>query len=85
MDHQLAGQVLLPECLTELQTIDESWVQVAGGVVVPPILGRTIQLVRSDGDTLLAGVDSEVELGLDYPQPVVGIERLVRVADGGGL
>jgi hypothetical protein len=41
--------------------------------------------VRGDGDTLIAGVDSEVELGLDFPQPVVGIERLVRVADGGGL
>jgi hypothetical protein len=41
--------------------------------------------VRGDGDTLLAGVDSEVELGLDFPQPVVGIKRLVRVADGGGL
>jgi hypothetical protein len=42
-------------------------------------------MVRGDGDTLLVGVDSEVELGLGYPQPVVGIERLVRVADGGGL
>jgi hypothetical protein len=41
--------------------------------------------VRGDGDTLLASVDSEVELGLDFPQPVIGIERLVRVADGGGL
>jgi hypothetical protein len=85
LDHQLTGQVLLAERLTELQTIDESWVQVAGGVVVPPRLGRTTQLVRGDGDTLLAGVDSEVELGLDYPQPAVGIERLLRVADGGGL
>jgi hypothetical protein len=85
LDHQLAGQVLLVERLTELQTIDESWVQVVGGTVVPPRPGRTIQLVRGDGDTLLASVDSEVELGLDYPQPVVGIEWLVRVADGGGL
>jgi hypothetical protein len=41
--------------------------------------------VRGDGDPLLAGVDGEVELGLDYPQPIVGIERLVRVADGEGL
>jgi hypothetical protein len=41
--------------------------------------------VRGDGDTLLAGVDSEVELGLDFPQPVIGIEQLVRVADGEGL
>jgi hypothetical protein len=41
--------------------------------------------VRGDGDTLLTGVDSEVDLGLDYPHPVIGIERLVRVADGGGL
>jgi hypothetical protein len=41
--------------------------------------------VRGDGDTLLASVDNGVELGLDYPQPVVSIERLVRVADGGGL
>jgi hypothetical protein len=85
LDHQLTRQVLLAERLTELQTVDESWVQVAGGVVVPRRLGRTVQVVRSDGDTLLASVDSEVELGLDYPQPVVGIEQLVRVADGGGL
>jgi hypothetical protein len=42
-------------------------------------------MVRGDGDTLLAGVDSEVELGLDFPQPVIGIELLVRVADGEGL
>jgi hypothetical protein len=41
--------------------------------------------VRGVGNTLLSGVGSEVELGLDYPQPVVGIERLVRVADGGDL
>jgi hypothetical protein len=41
--------------------------------------------VRGDGDTLLAGIDSEVKLGLDYPQLVVGTERLVRVAEGGGL
>jgi hypothetical protein len=85
LDHQLTRQVLLAERLTELQTVDESWVQVASGVVVPRRLGRTIQVVRGDGDTLLASVDSEVELRLDYPQPVVGIERLVRVADGGGL
>jgi hypothetical protein len=85
LDHQLSGQVLLAECLVELQTSDESWVRVAGGVIVTPRLGRTIQLVRGDGDTLLAGIDSEVELGPDYPQPVVGIERLDRVADGGGL
>jgi hypothetical protein len=58
---------------------------VAGGVIVPPRLSRTIQLVRGDGDTLLASIHSEVKLGLDFPQPVVGIERLVRVADGGGL
>jgi hypothetical protein len=85
LDHQLVGQVLLAERLTELQPSDENWVQVAGGVIVPPRLGRTIQLVRGDGDKPLAGIDSEVELGLDYPQPVVGIERLVRLADGGGL
>jgi hypothetical protein len=42
-------------------------------------------MVRGEGDTLLVGVDSEVKLGLGYPQSVVGIERLVRVADGGGL
>jgi hypothetical protein len=84
LDHQPAGQVLLAKRLAELQPSDESWVQVAGGVVVPPRLGRTIQLVRSDGDTLLTSVDSEVELGLDYPQPVVGIEQFVRVDDGGG-
>jgi hypothetical protein len=33
--------------------------------------------VRDVGNTLLAGVDSEVELGLDFPQPVIGIELLV--------
>jgi hypothetical protein len=85
LDHQLAGQVLLAERLAELQPSDENWVRVGGGVFVPPRLGRTIQLVRGDGDTLLTSVDSEVELGLDYPQPAVGIERLIRVADGGGL
>jgi hypothetical protein len=85
VDHQLDGQVLLVERLAVLQPSDENWVRVAGGVIVPPRLGGTIKLVRGDGDTLLTGVDSEVELGLDYPQPVVGIERLVRVADGGGL
>jgi hypothetical protein len=42
MDHQLTGQVLLAERLVELQPSDESWVQVAGGVVVPPRLGRTL-------------------------------------------
>jgi hypothetical protein len=41
--------------------------------------------VRGVGNTLLSGVDSEVELGLGYPQSVISVERLVRVADGGGL
>jgi hypothetical protein len=39
LDHQLTGQVLLAERLAELQTSDESWIQVAGGVVVPSRLG----------------------------------------------
>jgi hypothetical protein len=26
-----------------------------------------------------------VELGLNHPQPVIGIERLIRVVEGGGL
>jgi hypothetical protein len=39
LDHQLARQVLLAECLTELQTSDENWVRVASGVFVPPRLG----------------------------------------------
>jgi hypothetical protein len=39
LDHLLAGQVLLAERLAELQSSDENWVQVAGGVVVPPRLG----------------------------------------------
>jgi hypothetical protein len=73
LDHQLAGQVLLAERHAEPQPSDENWVRVAGGVIVPPRLGKTIQLVRGDGDTLLASVASEVELGLDYPQLVVSI------------
>jgi hypothetical protein len=39
LDHQPAGQVLLAERLAKLQPSDENWVQVAGGVVVPPRLG----------------------------------------------
>jgi hypothetical protein len=41
--------------------------------------------VRGNSDALLAGADGEVELGLDHPQPVVGLERVIRVAEGGGL
>jgi hypothetical protein len=40
LDHQLAGQVLLAERLAELQPSDESWIQVAGGVVVPSRLAE---------------------------------------------
>jgi hypothetical protein len=41
--------------------------------------------VRGNGDALLVRADSEVELGLDHPQPVIGVERVIRVAEGGGL
>jgi hypothetical protein len=41
--------------------------------------------VRGDDDALLVRADGEVELGLDHPQPVVGIERVIRVAESGGL
>jgi hypothetical protein len=41
--------------------------------------------VHDDGDTLLIRADGEVELGLDHPQPVVSVERVIRVAKGGGL
>jgi hypothetical protein len=67
LDQQLTGQVFLAECLAKLQPGDECWVRVGGGVVVPPSLGGTLQLVRSDGDTLLVRADGEVELGLDHP------------------
>jgi hypothetical protein len=85
LDQQLAWQVLLAERLVELQPGDESWVRVAGSVFVPPILGRTLQLVRGDGGALLVRADSEVELGLDHPHPVVDVERVIRLAEGGGL
>jgi hypothetical protein len=45
LDQQLTGKVLLAECLVELQLGDESWVRVGGSVVVPPCLGRTLQMV----------------------------------------
>jgi hypothetical protein len=77
LDQQVARQVLLTERLAELQPGDECWVQVGGGVVVPPSLGRTLQLVRGDGDALLIGADGEVELGLDHPQPVVSVEQII--------
>jgi hypothetical protein len=41
--------------------------------------------VRGDGDTFLVKADGEVELGLDHPQLVVGVERVIQVAEGGGL
>jgi hypothetical protein len=41
--------------------------------------------VCGDGDAPLVRADGEVELGLDHPQPVVGVERVIRVAEGGGL
>jgi hypothetical protein len=85
LNQQLTEQVLLAECLAELRPGDECWVRVGGGVVVPPSLGRTLQLVCSDGDALLVRADGEVELGLDHPQPVVGFERVIQVAEGGGL
>jgi hypothetical protein len=77
LDQQLTGEVLLAECLAKLQPSDECWVQVGGSVVVPLCLGRTLQLVRGDGDALLVGADGEVELGLNHPQPVVGLERVI--------
>jgi hypothetical protein len=41
--------------------------------------------VRGDGDALLVRADGEVELGLDHPQLVVGLERVIRVAEGGAF
>jgi hypothetical protein len=81
LDHQLTGQKLL----ADLQPTDESWVWVAGGVVIPPRLGRILQLVRDDSDTLLVGVDGEVGLGLDHLEPIISVDQIVRVAEGGGL
>jgi hypothetical protein len=34
-------------------------------------------MVRGDGDALLVGADGEVELGLDHPQPVVGLKWVI--------
>jgi hypothetical protein len=85
LDQQLAGQVLLAECLAELQPSDERWVRVGGSVVVPPSLVRTLQLVHGDGNTLRVRADGEVVLGLDHPQPVISVERIIRVAEVGGL
>jgi hypothetical protein len=31
--------------------------------------------VRGDGDALLVKADGEVKLGLDHPQPVIGVKR----------
>jgi hypothetical protein len=67
LDQQLAGQVLIVEFPAELQPVDECWVRVAGGVVVPPRLGSTLQLVLGDGISLLVKADGEVDLGLDHP------------------
>jgi hypothetical protein len=41
--------------------------------------------VCGDGDTLLVSADGEVELSLDHPQSVIGVERVIRLAEGGGL
>jgi hypothetical protein len=41
--------------------------------------------VRGDSDALLVGADVEVELVLDHPHTVVGLERVIRVDEGGGL
>jgi hypothetical protein len=54
-------------------------------VVIPPRLGRILQLVRDDSDTLLVGVDGEVGLGLDHLEPIISVDQIVRVAEGGGL
>jgi hypothetical protein len=85
LDHQLAGQVLLAERLAELQPGDESWDRVVGEVVVPPRLGRTLQLLRSDGEALLVSANGEVELGLHHPQLLIGVEQTIRIAEGRGL
>jgi hypothetical protein len=41
--------------------------------------------VRDDSDTLLVGVDGEVGLGLDHLEPIISVDQIVRVAEGGGL
>jgi hypothetical protein len=38
-----------------------------------------------DRNALLVGADGEVDLCLDLPQPVVGIEWIIQVVEGGGL
>ena len=81
LDHHLLWHVLVAECLSELLPGDVSGVCVGVAVAVPPGLSGSLQLVCSNGDALLVIAFGEVNLRIDDPEPVVGVHRVLRVAE----
>jgi hypothetical protein len=49
---------------------------VSGGVVGPPRVGVTQQLLHGEEGLLHYGAAQEPKLGLHHPKPVVGLKRL---------
>jgi hypothetical protein len=54
-------------------------------VAIPPCFGGTLKLVNGECDTFLVSVVGEVQLGLDHPQPVIGLQGVFGVAESWGL
>jgi hypothetical protein len=77
LDEHLLGHVLLMKCPSELIPSDVRRVLVGVTVVVRPRLGESLKLVNGECDTLLVGTVSKIQLGLNHPQPVVGIHRII--------
>jgi hypothetical protein len=76
LPHHARGDVVGAEGIAELGPQHFVICGSSGGVVGPPRVGVTPQLLRGEEGLLHLGAAQEPELGLHHPKLVVGLKRL---------
>jgi hypothetical protein len=76
LPHHAHGDVVGAESIAELNPRHLVVHGASGGVVGPPHVGVTTQLLRSEEGLLHLGAAQEPKLGLHHPKPVIGLKRL---------
>jgi hypothetical protein len=76
LSHHTCRDVVGEEGIAELSPWHLVIRGVSGGVVGPPRVGITPQLLRGEEDLLHLGAAQEPELGLHHPKQVVSLQRL---------
>jgi hypothetical protein len=76
LPHHTGGDVVGAESIAELSPWHLVIHGASGGVVGPPRVSVTPQLLRGEEGLLHFGAAQEPKLGLNHPKPVVGLQRL---------